>query len=130
MNKINDWLSRFDFKKWGPLILRLGLGLTLIYAGFAMWSDPTSWVGYVPDWVTIVSSKEHFTFATAILDLFLGVSLIAGFLLPIISFIVFSHLASILVFHGIDAVTFRDFGLAAMALVLCLESLPDLSSQA
>jgi uncharacterized membrane protein YphA (DoxX/SURF4 family) len=100
------------------LILRVGLGLIFLYAGTASLQDPTSWIGFVPSFVSLVMPREVFLMLHAIFELALGIGLVAGLWTSVLSALAFFALLSILTLFGIDDVTFRDFGLAAMALAL------------
>ncbi|HEY4523882.1 MAG TPA: DoxX family membrane protein [Candidatus Paceibacterota bacterium] len=100
------------------LILRIGLGLVFLYAGTAAMQDPTSWIGFVPQFVQTVIPRETFLFFHSVFQIGLGAGLIIGAWIPILSILAFLSMFSILTLFGIDEVTFRDFGLACMALAL------------
>jgi len=102
------------------LALRLGLGLVLIYAGIGMFANPESWVGYVPSWLGKIIAPETFLTVHGVFELILGVLIITGFFLPFASLLLFLDMGSILLFYGVDDVTFRDFGLLMSALALFL----------
>lgn len=102
------------------LALRLGLGLVLVYAGIGMFANPENWVGYVPQWLGKIIAPETFLVVHGVFELVLGVSIVTGFFLPIASLLLFLDMGSILLFYGVDDVTFRDFGLLMSALALFL----------
>ena len=109
------------------LILRLGLAATLLYAAINILIDPASWFGFVPIWlVNILTSFnfsiELFLISHAIIEAGLGLWLLTGWQVRWASLIIFLDMLSILVFHGIDLVTFRDVGLLGVALFLALYS--------
>lgn len=101
-------------------VLRFGLGVVFLYAGIAAISDPTTWVSFVPAWISAILSPLSFLWIHAIAELILGVSLILGIYIPIASLAGALDLLSILVFYGIDAITFRDVGLFLAAIALFL----------
>ena len=107
------------------LALRLGLGLVLIYAGVSILANPDSWIGYVPQWVGKIAAPETFLTVHGIFELILGALIITGFFLPIASLLLFLDMGSILLFYGVDDVTFRDFGLLMSAFALFLLSLEE-----
>lgn len=112
-----------NFKKISPeIILRLGLGLTFIYVGLQSLLDPLSWIGFLPYWLTPIIHPAIALKIHAIVSLIIGVSLLTGFKLKIFSILAFLELAAILIFYGVDNVTFRDFGLATAAIALFLLS--------
>lgn len=112
------------------LPLRLGCGLVNLYAGFHLLTNPGSFHKYVPDWLTQIVN----TFASV--DAYLrfqglGELLIATFLLGwflprwcvrTASILLAAEMALILAFIGVDAVTFRNIGLAGAALALLISS--------
>lgn len=118
MNAIFTYFNRLVKNDFDVLILRVGLGLVFLYAGTASLQDPTSWIGFVPQFVSLIMPREVFLMLHAIFELALGIGLIAGIRTHVLSILAFFSLLSILILFGIDDVTFRDFGLAAMALAL------------
>src|SRR3989344_4333742 len=108
------------------LILRIAVGLTLVYASFDIFRDPTSWIGFVPTWIEYITPRERFLMGHALADLVIGLGLLNNFkraLLPLFAVLAFFNFFAILIFFGIDAITFRDFGLAGAALALFVRSL-------
>ncbi|MEK7162429.1 MAG: DoxX family membrane protein [Patescibacteria group bacterium] len=105
------------------LILRIGLGLTLLYASLHMFFDPVSWVGFIPQWVRQIIDPRTFLYIHSAFEFILSVLLLRGIFLPAVSFIVFLDFTSILLFYGVDDITFRDFGLAMAALALFTSSI-------
>jgi uncharacterized membrane protein YphA (DoxX/SURF4 family) len=99
-------------------LLRIGLGLTLIYAGLHIFLDPAAWIGFVPAWLANLIDPQTFLSIHAGFELVLGALLIAGIFVPAASLLVFLDFASILVFYGVNDITFRDFGLTLAALAL------------
>ncbi len=100
------------------LLLRLALGVPIIWAGARSILNPTDWIGFVPGWVETVVAKEIFLTAHGYGEVILGVLLLSGFAPLIISLLAFLDVSSILVFYGVDDITFRDVGLAIVAIVL------------
>lgn len=103
------------------LVLRIGLGLTLIYAAVGIFTNPAAWVGFVPVWLQVLGG-DLFLYGHAVFELILGLALLFGFFLPLVSFLIFLDLLAILLFYGVDDVTFRDFGLLMASLALFLLS--------
>src|SRR3990172_10730751 len=71
------------------LILRIGLGLVFLYAGTAAMQDPTSWIGFVPQFVQTVIPRETFLFFHSVFQIGLGAGLIIGAWIPILSILAF-----------------------------------------
>ncbi len=100
------------------LVLRVGIGATLIWAAYRSILNPTDWIGFVPDWVITFLPKEVFLTAHGFFELGVGALLIAGVWPRFISTLAFLDLSSILIFYGVDDITFRDVGLTLAAVVL------------
>lgn len=103
-------------------LLRLGLAFTFAYAGLAALMSPTSWVGYVPQWVSTFVSQETFLLLHAIFELALAAAILFKFKPRYAYALAALDLLAILIFSGIDAITFRDVGLFFMALALWVTS--------
>ena len=100
------------------VLLRIGLGLTLLYAAVRALADPMTWIGFVPSWVAAVLPAATLLAIHAVAELLVGGALIVGRWVRAASFIAFLDFAAILIAYGIDEVTFRDFGLLFAALAL------------
>lgn len=110
--------------------LRIGLGLMYIYSGVDILRHPSAWlwaVRLLPDWLEVIPKligPERFLFLQGLGEIFLAFLLLAWFLPRKFLFagavITTLEMAGILLFVGLDAVTFRDIGLlgASVALVL------------
>ena len=108
--------------------LRLGLGLMYLYSGYDLIANPRHWYGFIPQWLsraaTEVASVEAYLRAQGIGELFIGVLLLAWFLPRRVgaaaAFGAALEMGLILIFVGIDPITFRDIGLLGAALTLFL----------
>jgi uncharacterized membrane protein YphA (DoxX/SURF4 family) len=99
--------------------LRLGLAFVFAYAGVSSLREPAEWIGYLPSFL------YHASFATTLLKLFavgelvLAVWLLVGRYLRCAAVLAFLLLAGITVVNVSQfVITFRDVGLALMALAL------------
>ena len=121
----------FSLRQFSPArILGFGLGVTFLYAGICSFTDPTPWVGYVPAWVESLMPLDKFALAHGVFQVLLGAALLVGVLPRCAAVVAVLDLAAILVFFGIDLVTFRDLGLFFAALALLSLSLkPKLSQE-
>ncbi|MFH0806208.1 MAG: DoxX family membrane protein [Candidatus Brennerbacteria bacterium] len=103
---------KFSLRQFSPArILGFGLGITFLYAGVCSFADPTPWLGYMPAWVESLLPLEQFAIAHGVFQVLLGAALLVGVLPKFASAVATLDLAAILVFYGIDLVTFRDIGL-------------------
>ncbi len=111
------------------LLLRIAVAFPLIWAGVRQIMNPFDWIGFVPPWLSVIIPSEIFLTVHSIFNLVIGVGLLVGFWRIVFSGLAFVSLASIVIFYGggvflgIDDVTFRDVGLAIVALVLFLRAI-------
>lgn len=103
-------------------VLRIGLAGVFLYAGLSSLMSPDLWIGFIPTWVSSIIPADIFLLVHGIMEVVLAFLLVGGVFLPFASFVAFADLLSIILFFGIDEVTFRDFGLLAAALALYLLS--------
>ncbi|MBI4132201.1 MAG: hypothetical protein HY474_01070 [Candidatus Sungbacteria bacterium] len=116
-------------RKFHPLwALRIGLGLMYVYSGTSLIRQPLDWQGFLPPWFgdfvgRFMPLPTYFAIQGA------GELVMAAvFILPLVPLYVVRiaavaaalEFAGILLFTGLDLVTFRDIGLlgAAVALVV------------
>lgn len=109
--------------KYRHLVLRLGLAFVLIYAGISIIRNPGDWIGFVPEWMEKIVSRELFLTIHAYFEVMLGLAAIFNFWPRVLYLVTALDMLSILVFYGIDAVSFRDVGLLALAFGLWLDSM-------
>ncbi len=109
------------------LLLRIGLSGVFIYTGISIITSPGRWIDFLPDWIETLISSQTFLTAYGTLELALGILLLLGIFLPIISFLTFLNLLVIMIFAGIGDITFRDFGLSMAALALFIISVKNKS---
>ena len=118
-------------QKIGPeRALRVGLGLMYLYSGYDLMANPQHWYGFVPRWfsqaVAQLASIETYLRAQGVGELALGVLFLAWFLprglARFAAFAAAGEMALILLFVGIDPITFRDIGLLGASAALFLLS--------
>lgn len=110
-----------NIKKLDPIVLlRIGLGGTMVYAGTSIIANTQAWLGFIPQWILNISPIDGMSLLIGhgVFELILGLLLVFGVLLKLSSLVAFFDLLFIIVFVGVDLVTFRDFGLLMMALAL------------
>lgn len=106
-------------------LLRIAVVFPVLWAGIRGILNPSAWVGFVPGIAADVVDPEMFLLFSGFVWIVASIALIAGFMRPLFAFIIFLGLTGILVFYGIDDVTFRDVGLAIAAFVLFLREARD-----
>ncbi len=103
-------------------ILRVGLAITLAYAGVDMVIHPSLWVGFMPAWVFAASPLKETP--TMVVHGIVHVLIAIGFLnertIKVSAFLSTLLLVGIILFSGAWFITFRDIGLLAIAIALLL----------
>lgn len=110
-------------KKITPeLALRIGLAGVFLYAGINSLLNPTSWIGYVPQWIESIPllTRELFLTLHGIFEIALAAVLLIGLYKKLVALLAFLSIAAIIITYGIDDISFRDFGLLASAYALLL----------
>ena len=120
MRKILDILKRYEM--W---LLRTAIAFPMLWAGIGGIRNPSAWIGYVPNFVEFLFIKDTFLMIHSFSMIILAVFLMTGPMRWFFSSLAFLNLLSILIFFGVDDITFRDLGLALAALVLTVRELED-----
>lgn len=104
------------------LALRIGLAGVFLYAGVNSLLNPSAWIGYIPQWVGSIPllTRELALMFHAIFEIILAIVLLIGLWKRLAATLAFLSLAAIIIFYGIDDVSFRDFGLLASSYALLL----------
>ena len=113
MYKIVKIIKRYEM--W---LLRVAISFPMFWAGIGGIRNPSKWIGYVPDFVEILFTKDTFLMIHSFSLILFAVFLITGPLRWFFSSLALLNLIAILIFFGLDDITFRDLGLALAALVL------------
>lgn len=111
------------------LVLRLSLAATYLYSGYSLFKSPKSWTQFVPQGlkeflVKIGLEIVIFVQAQGLIELTMAAVLLLWFL-PVrlvkwVALISTLELALILIFTGIDLVTFRDIAILGSSLAVFL----------
>ncbi len=110
--------------------LRLGLGLMYLYSGFDLFYYPSHWYGFVPQWfsraIMPFLSTEIYLRIQGAGEIVIGLLFLAWFSgvwgVRAAALLAVFEMASILLFVGIDPITFRDIGLLGATLALLVIS--------
>ncbi|TSC67938.1 MAG: hypothetical protein G01um101466_604 [Parcubacteria group bacterium Gr01-1014_66] len=122
-----NYRFRFDaHRKISEVLLRLGLAGTYIFSGYDLFMHPRSWTQFVPYWfsqlLTLLMPLDLFIRMQGIGELILALLFLAWFLprsfVKMAALISSLEFAGILLFFGIDLITFRDIGLLGASLAL------------
>ncbi|MFZ1987804.1 MAG: hypothetical protein WAV21_02100 [Minisyncoccia bacterium] len=108
-------------EKAGDFLLRAGLALSFLYPPVAAWSDPFTWLGYIPSWTldlwpfTDVSLLHLF----GALEIILALWILSGRKIAVPSIICGLILVFIVATNPSQfEVLFRDLSIAALAFAL------------
>ena len=113
-------------------VLRVGLGLMYVYSGVSLIRHPLDWQGFLPPWfgelVGRVLPLPTYLALQGVGELVMALV----FLLPVMPLLIVRvaaiavtlEFAGILLFTGLDLITFRDIGLLGAAAGLFLITLP------
>ena len=113
--------------------LRLGLGFMYLYSGYDLIVKSSHWYGFVPKWlamaVTQVSSVDTYLKLQGAGEFAIGVLFLAWFVgrwgLRLAGVLAVLEMALILLFVGIDPITFRDIGLLGAAFAILVISMQE-----
>ena len=108
------------FKKLNPeWALRISLGIMYLYSGYDLLVKPQHWYGFVPQWfsqaVNQVTTVDNYLRIQGIGESLIGLLLLLWFLprwtVRVAAILTILEMGMILLFVGIDPITFRDIGL-------------------
>lgn len=109
-------------------VLRLGIGLMYLYSGYDLFYNPRSWIWAVPSWfshaITTLVPLEFYIRLQGAAEFIIGLLLLAWFSgkwgVRVAALLSSIEMAAILLFTGIDPITFRDIGVFSAALALLI----------
>ena len=104
------------------LILRLGLAFTLLYPALSALRDPFSWVGYFPEFISIIPVDRIVPlYIFGVIQIILAVWILSGRKVFIPAIVTALMLFGIVLFNinQLD-ILFRDIVIAAAAIALAL----------
>src|SRR3989338_933735 len=104
MDKTKMQLSSF--------LLRIGIGLVIIYFGLQQVSNTSAWLAYLPYWAkSLPISEINFIHINGYFELIFGALLVLGFYTRIVAFFLSIHLLVIVYTVGYNEIGVRDFGI-------------------
>ena len=108
--------------KYNSLVLRVGLGLVLLWFGISEVINPVSMQGYIPSWFRAILffNVNTFIFLNGVIEILLAVLLILGLFTRLVAILTALHLLAITIAVGYNEIGVRDFGLFMAALSLAL----------
>jgi len=108
--------------------LRLGCGFVNLYSGFFLLTDPIRYYKYVPGWLShvanAVTSLDAYLRLQGIGEMMIAICLLGWFFprwcVRVAAMLFTVQMTVILIFAGVDGVTFRNIGLVGAALALLI----------
>ncbi len=114
-----------DGKKYGPILLRYGLSAVFLWFGLNQILFPSEWLAWLPGWVhSLPISATMFVITNGIIEVLLGILLIAGLFTRLVALALGFHLLGIAFTVGYNDIGVRDFGLSLAVLSVSLRG-PD-----
>jgi len=111
MRNMSGWM-KID-SSYGPVILRISLGIFLLWFGVWQVASPDNWASYVPGWADAVANTTLLVAANGVFEIALSLLLLSGFIVRVAAFIAFIHVLFIAINLGYNDVMVRDLALAA-----------------
>lgn len=107
-------------------ILRVGIGITFVWVGVLIFRNPEAWGGMIRPWAAALLTipVREAMLATAVLDIAIGLALLAGIRVFWASALGFFHIITVLVTVGIDVVTVRDIAIGSGLLAIMADAWP------
>ena len=95
-----------------PAILRIGIGLVVVWFGLQQVNDPAGWIVYLPSFTkSLPFSQINFVYLNGYFELIFGMFLIVGFYTRIIALFLTLHMTGIVGAVGYNEIGVRDFGI-------------------
>ena len=101
------------------LVLRLGLAFVFGWFGIDKFLNVSAWYGWIPSWLSFVP-QDGFLYVLGALEVIAALLLLIGRYVRLASLGCAALLIGVVVSFGINEITVRDIGLAAMALALAM----------
>ncbi|KND49152.1 MAG: hypothetical protein AB203_02020 [Parcubacteria bacterium C7867-008] len=104
----------------GHLLLRVGVAFSFLYPPINAFSDPNSWIGYFPSFVSSLPVEPMLLLhGFGVLEMVIAVWILSGWKIRIPSIVAAVLLITIVVFNGAQfPILFRDVSIALAALTL------------
>jgi uncharacterized membrane protein YphA (DoxX/SURF4 family) len=108
-----------NLSAYSPLALRLGLAAVFGWFGVDKFLNVSAWYGWIPSWLAFVP-QDPFLYVLGALEVIAAILLVGGRYVRLASLACAALLIGVVVNFGINEITVRDIGLAAMALALAM----------
>jgi len=118
-------------EKLAHLTLRLGIAFAFLYPPFAALSDPSSWIGYFPQFIRDLPINTVLLLHTfGVVEVVIALWLISGWKVRYPALLAALMLAAIVIFNTNQfGLLFRDLAIAVAAVALALWPAPTSTGQ-
>jgi len=108
-------------------VLRVGLAITFIGVAIYIFREPLAWGGMMQPWAMRLMPVPLTTamYGTAVLDLAVGLALLADVLVWAAAALGALHLVTVMILVGLTDVTIRDVGLLFASASLSMQTWPE-----
>ena len=114
-------LSEKDERYFACLFARLGIGFVFFYSAISSFINPNAWIGFLPNFLSLIAPKEIFLTIFSVFEIFLGLWLFSNkkiFHAAIISAIT---MFGVVIFNlGALDIVFRDIAILFSAVSLAI----------
>lgn len=118
--KFDSLIERF--KKFSPLVVRIGLSLVFLWFGSQQLLHTEAWTGLIPKSILSISgmSALSFVYFNGIFEIVFSILLILGLFTRLAALLLALHLLNIIFVVGYSDIAVRDFGLAMAGISIFL----------
>lgn len=108
-----------DKMKLTNILLRVGLAFSFLFAAISSFQDPSSWVGFLPGFVSRIVEPFLFLKLFSFVEVFVGLWLLSGRYVVYAAYISALMLLGIIVFNlPLMQILFRDVSILFISLAL------------
>jgi len=119
-------VHRDEIRNLGHALLRLGIGIVLLWFGFSQLKNPASWTRLLPEFTQAFGfAPTSLIYINGIFEVTLAILLITGLLTRLVGFIAGVHILYIAYLLGYGPTAVRDLGLALAAFSVALHGADD-----
>ena len=104
-------------RSYAPAVVRIGIGLCILWFGAQMFIDTDSWSSYIPEYAMSLTGLDAITltYINGVFETVVSLALILGVFVRPMALVMTTHIALIAVDLGYNQIAIRDWGLAAAA---------------
>jgi uncharacterized membrane protein YphA (DoxX/SURF4 family) len=110
-----------NMQKLSLFILRIGIGVVIIWFAQEQLRNPAAWTAYLPQFTeNLPISQITFVYLNGWFELLFSIAMMAGFYTRISAFLLAAHMFGIVCAVGYNEIGVRDFGIFTALVSICL----------